>query len=109
MIDEISYCYMKGIVVIGKVTDDNILILDSYRVISDAYKKEVILNLLKSFPWFRETRTCQDMLDEWRVHNFCYSINFKRKSTQHVDFELKQNKLLRFVYWLVSKFIKKNV
>lgn len=109
MISGIVYYYIGDITIEGIVTDDNISIIDSYRVVDDRDKLDIIEDLLRSFPWFDETRSSKDMLNEWRVHNFCYSINFKRKRTISVDFELRQNKILKFLYWLVSKFIKKNV
>lgn len=110
MIDNIAYYYIKeDIVIEGVISDDNISIIDSYKVTSDSDKEKIIENLLESFPWFKETRTCRDMLDEWRVHNYCYSINYQRNRTRNTDFELKQNIILKFMYWLISKFIKKNI
>lgn len=105
----IVYYYINDITLECRVYENNISIIDSYQIKSDKDKEDVIEDLLNAFVWFKEYRTTKDMLDEWRVHNFCYSINFKRSHTQTVDLELQQSRFHKFIYKLVSKFIKKNI
>jgi len=109
MMSGITYYYIEDITIECVITDDNIQIKNSYQVTSDEDKVNIINDLLESFPWFKESRTCEDMLHEWRAHNYLYNIKFKTSHTKDVDFELKQKIIKRFLYWLISKLVRKDV
>ena len=109
MLSGINYYYIGDIIVECRVYDDNMCILDSYKVTSDEDKEYIVEDLLNSFPWFKESRTKKDMLNEWRAHNYFYSIKFRRANTQNTDIEIKLSLFHRFVYWFVSKVVRKDI
>ena len=106
IINEIVYYYLGEIVIECIICDDNIKIKDSHLVIDDAQKLELIDDLLKSFTWFNEHRTRKDILNEWKVHNLFYKLNFKRERTKDTDIECRQRVFMKFAYWFFSKFAK---
>jgi len=109
LISGITYYRLENDTIECTITDENINIKDSYLVMSDDKKLEIIDDLLKTFIWFKEHRTSKDMLNEWRVHNQLYKLNIKKEHTKSVDFEYKQNIFMKFLYWLISRFIKRDV
>ena len=86
------------------ITDDNIKIIDSYLIKDDSIKKSCLEFILKSC-FYIKSRTIQDMLYEWKVHNWCYKHNIKIDSTKDVDLELPQNLILKLMYKILGKTI----
>ena len=106
MNNEITYYYLGEFTIECVIYDENIKIIDSYKVLDDEQKLIIIDDLLKTFKWFNDYRTREDMLNEWKVHNLFYKLKIKRSSTKDVDIEYKQNIFMRLAYWFFSKFAK---
>ena len=106
MDSKITYYYLRKTTIECVIDDENIKIKDSYQVVDDNQKLEIIDDLLKTFVWFNDYRTREDMLNEWRVHNLCYKLKIKRSSTKDADIECKQSIFMKFAYWFFSKFAK---
>ena len=103
---KISYYYLGKYTIECWVSDDSISIRDSYLVVDDELKIEIIEDLLANFKWFAYTRTAKDILNEWKVHNAFYQRGWQKERTKHTDIELKQCRGLRFAYTIASKLFK---
>ena len=88
------YCY---------ITLDYISIIDSFKITDEKDMLEILNNLLKDYHWYRKTRTIEDMIYEWKAHNILYDKYLFRKHTRNVDFEVKQNKFLKYLYRVFVK------
>ncbi len=68
--------------------DPNLKIIDSYRIINNATKREVIEALL----YYEELnptdwdRTERSLFNEWVAHNILYNIDYKTHRSKDVDF-----------------------
>ena len=102
----IVYYHLENCTLECHIKDECITILYSYKVMNDDDKRDVLADLLESFPWFKEHRTVDDMFYEWKTHNILYEWNVRPSSTIHTDMELKQSRFLKFCYKVFAKIFK---
>lgn len=94
------------------LTDDDLQILDSYKYGKSEF--EPFLRKVYQNDEERENRAVwkrdfKSMIYEWAVHNFLYSIHFKRSRTRDVDINYPCDMpewLYKFIGCLVWIFIK---
>lgn len=48
-------------------------------------------------------RSDENLLNEWKGHNFLYNIHFMRNHTESVDFEYPQKLYWKIIWGLLSK------
>lgn len=103
---EIAYYYLGKNTVECRVSDNLISIRDSYLIVDDAEKEDVLVDLLNKCPWFKESRTVEDMFNEWKVHNIFYQRGWAIERTKHTDLELNQSWIVKLGYKICSKLFK---
>lgn len=90
-----------------QTSKDNTCILDSYKLKKKSDMKEVLeLIREKAFKSAAvNNRSIKGMVNEWRVHNFLYSLGIAKTRTKDVDLELNQPWYMKFLYSVFSFFI----
>lgn len=91
--------------VVYKISDSNLKILDSYKVSKKDFEKE--LNDIKSAEpdyaiW---ARSISGMKKEWATHNWCYRHGIKPSSTKDVDLNYPQKWYERIAYACVGTIV----
>lgn len=92
------------------ITDENLHLIDSYKVSKKDFSKE--LNDIKEHePDYQVWNRCiPQMCLEWAVHNAAYALNIKREQARHVDLDYPQSFIEKIGYTvcgiLVWLFIK---
>lgn len=88
--------------------DPDMQIIDSYRITDEDDIKD-ILNCLLEYENNNPTtwnRTLSSMVTEWKVHNFLYSVNYKRYRTDDVDLNNEDENLYNSII-LKKLFLEK--
>lgn len=94
-----------------KVTEKNIHIYDSYLIKSRKIMEEMLhFALEKMIMRYGKThgRTVDDMIIEWRAHNFLYDLGLLRSHTKDVDLDTEETSLRKFLYRILSAFYLHN-
>lgn len=97
----------KGILLSITLSDTNIHIKDSYRII-DPHSIVTILNKIATVATtkgYSYKRSIKSWTNEWKAHNYLYMKNFKTESTCSTDLSEKENIFRKFGYWFISKFL----
>lgn len=87
------------------LSDDEIIIFDSYRVrrIKDMVHIIKILRVLvESKPV--NSRSMFSVICEWRAHNLLYTLGIKRNHTKDVNLELHPKWYMNIIYPIVGLF-----
>ena len=93
-----------GMPLLVQVTDNNVHIVDSYRIKDDQEKLLFISIIRLSSPETWAKRTDESLLAEWKAHNILYKIGYKRARTKDVDLENDQDILHAIGYAILSLF-----
>jgi len=83
------------------ISEHAVHIHDSYKIIEDEKKYEILGQILAVCPEAFGSRSIRSIIREWKAHNILYKWNIRREETAHVDFELDQ----KFIYKLGYFFI----
>lgn len=86
------------------ISDTNIHIQDSYKVKKASQMKYVLALLKQNYPSNEVLKRSElSLLNEWRVHNLCYTLGIFKSHTKDVDLNLISN-FSNFLYSLLSPF-----
>ena len=94
-INHISYGENDVLVLDQRVENNNIKIISSHKI-TDKDMQNCILCVIEQYERENPTtwdRSLESMRVEWHAHNFFYGLNFKKSSTEDVDFENNEENL----------------
>ena len=87
--------------------DDNIKILDSYKIKDINKMKNIIIKILKKNNLYTSEQNINSFLNKWIAYNFLYRIPLFKKYTKNCIFNNKQNKITNFIYSIISFILKR--
>lgn len=89
--------------ILAEISDNNIAILNSYKITSIKDMKSALNTLkLKAPDHPTLKRSMMSLVCEWRAHNLLYKLGIKKSHTITVDLESNQNKYMTAGYFLLS-------
>lgn len=91
-----------------EVNDFNITIHNSYKISNKQKIENLLQNLFVKIEKnidcnYKTKRTLNSFINEWIAHNRLYKMHLFRKRTKDVDLEAKQNIIMKFIYFILSK------
>ena len=95
-----------GTVLEVRITMTCTTIIDSYRVRSNAVKKEAIDKIRITYPEAFGKRSNRSILSEWKAHNAMYCHNIEVERTRTSDFEHEQTLFHAICFALINIFLK---
>ena len=81
-------------------------IYDSWKIKDKELKIWFLRQILDKYPYIRKKRSLKSLYNEWKVHNACYKHKWFIKRTKDTDFELNQNFIVKFGYFILSKILR---
>ena len=94
---------IDGTIINYSIWGNNCQIKDSFLIKSKKIKYEFLNYLVRKCPEFK-ARSIKSYYREWKVHNVLYKLHLFRKSTKDTDLNIKEPKILRLGYFIVSLF-----
>ena len=95
---------IRGLKVFYSISDLNII--DSYQI-HNIKKMEVILTeALEKAKDYMTNRNMNSLINEWIAHNVFYKLHLFRSHTKDCNFESKQKKSMKFIYFIFSRVNK---
>ncbi|MDE5888487.1 MAG: hypothetical protein K2H20_00535, partial [Bacilli bacterium] len=76
-------------------------IYNSYKIKESSIIMEVLL-ILEEYEKENPSnwnRTLDSMYNEWIVHNICYGLNYRIRSTEHVDLDNEDEAIFSMPVW----------
>ena len=83
---------------------DNVHVCNSYVITNDEAKRVFIRHLLETVDGLK--RSEKSLFNEWKGHNVFYQRGWWKNHTADVDFEFKQNFVLKIIWCVVSHIFK---
>lgn len=91
---------IKGLTV--KFTEDCMTIEDSYQIKNIDKMVDILNESLEKTEEYFSARTMKSFVNEWIAHNKFYKFHLFRKRVKDIHFKRRQNKLISFVYSLLT-------
>ena len=95
-----------GMPLLVQVTDNNVHIMDSYRIKDDREKILFISIIRLGAPEVWAKRTDESLLAEWKAHNALYRNDKWESHTKDVDLESKQSLFHKIAWFFVNILYK---
>lgn len=86
------------------VTDNNIHIENSYKIIDSSTMLYILTKIRDEYPdaTVVKERSLTSMLDEWKAHNALYELHLYRSHTKSVDINTNQTWYVKAAYKVLS-------
>lgn len=88
------------------IGEENVHIVDSYRVKENVEKEYIIRQVRKVDPEVWEDRTDESLISEWKAHNALYKRGLWVSHTKDVDLESHQDLFHKIAWFFVNLIFK---
>jgi len=89
--------------IVCKVTEDNVKIIDSYKITSKSKMIELLYTIQYKHPECKSfKRSYRSLIGEWRCHNILYRLGIEKDRTKDVDLDAYPNWLYKLIYWIIG-------
>ena len=95
-----------GFILIVQVWDDNVHIVDSYRIKDDQEKLSLVRTIRMNAPDVWSKRTDKSLVAEWKAHNALYKRGKWVSHTKDVDLENNQSLFHKIAWFFVNLIYK---